>query len=86
MVQHGLNEGVKNMYKTNAILHILKMKGLFGEAIKTIPENKNSKKGLKMNVWRDRLESSLAPNWAAPFFGVPNLGAPMGLQKTSEPS
>ena len=44
VVQHGLNEGVKNMYKTNAILHILKMKGLFGEAIKTIPENKNSKK------------------------------------------
>ena len=80
VVQHGLNEGVKNIYKTNAILHILKTKGTFGEAIKTIPKNKINKKALKMNVWCDRLGSSLAPTWAAPFFGVPNSGAPVGFQ------
>ena len=47
MVQHGVDEGVKNIYKTNAILHILKMKGTFGEAIKTMPNNKISKKSLE---------------------------------------
>ena len=47
MVQHGVDEGVKNIYKTNAILHILKMKGTFGEAIKTIPKNKISKKSFE---------------------------------------
>ena len=85
VVQHGLHEGINNMCKTNAILHMVKMKGVFGEVIKTIPKNKNDKKGLKINVWCDRLGSSLAPTWAAAFVGVPNLGAPMGLQKTSEP-
>ena len=47
MVQHGLDEGVKNIYETNAILHILKMKGTFGEAIETIPKNKISKKSFE---------------------------------------
>ena len=47
MVQHGLNEGVKNMYKTNAILHILKMKGTPGAATKTSPKNKMSKNMFK---------------------------------------
>ena len=38
-----------------------------------------------MNTWSTRYGRSLAPTWAAPFFGVPKSGAPMGLQKTSEP-
>ena len=53
-------------------------------------KNPNLKGGeqnnMKMNVWRDRLSSSLAPTWAAPFLGVPNSGAPIGLQITSKPS
>ena len=44
VVQHGLNEGVNNIYKTNAILHIFKMKGMPGAATKTTPKNKISKK------------------------------------------
>ena len=44
MVQHGVDEGVNNIYKTNAILHIFKMKSTFGAAIKTIPKNKIGKK------------------------------------------
>ena len=47
MVQHGLNEGVKNIYKTNAILHILKMKGTAGAVTKWSPKNKKSKKSFK---------------------------------------
>ena len=41
MVQHGLNEGVKNIYKTNAILLFFKMKGTPGAATKWIPKNNN---------------------------------------------
>ena len=44
MVQHGLNEGVKHIYKTNAILHIFKVKCTSGAATKWIPKNKNCKK------------------------------------------
>ena len=47
MVQHGLTEGVHNIYKTNAKLHILKMKGTQGAATKTSPKNKMSKKRFK---------------------------------------
>ena len=44
MVQHGLNEGVKHIYKTNAILHVLKVKGTPGAATKWIPMSKICKK------------------------------------------
>ena len=44
MVQHGLNEGVKNIYKTNAILHIFKVKCTSGAATKWIPKSKICKK------------------------------------------
>ena len=38
-----------------------------------------------MNTWSTRYGRSLAPTWAAPFFGVPKSGAPMGLPNISEP-
>ena len=47
MVQHGLNEGVKHMYKTNAILFLLKMKGTPGAATKWIPKNTISTKSFE---------------------------------------
>ena len=84
MVQHGLSEGVKNIYKTNAILHILKMKASPGAATKTSPKNKNSKQTLKINVWCDRLGRSLVSTWADPFFGVHKVGAPVDLHKCSK--
>ena len=43
MIHHGLNEGVKNIYKTIAILHIFKVKCTPGAATKWIPKNKSSK-------------------------------------------
>ena len=43
MVQHGVDEGVKNIYKTNAILHIFKVKCTPGAATKWIPKSKISK-------------------------------------------
>ena len=43
MVQHGLNEGVKNIYKTSAILHIFKVKCTPAAATKWIPKSKNCK-------------------------------------------
>ena len=58
MVQHGLDEGVKNIYKTSAILHIFKVKRTSGASTKWIPKNKICKKKLKINVWCDRLGSS----------------------------
>ena len=59
MFQHGLNEGVTNIYKTNAILHIFKVKCTLGAATKCIRKTKFATRGLKMNVWCDRLGSSL---------------------------
>ena len=47
MVQHGLNEGVNNIYKTNAILHVFKVKCTPGAATKWIPKSKNCKKALE---------------------------------------
>ena len=44
MVQHGVDEGVKNIYKTNAILHIFKVKCTSGAATKWIPKSKICKK------------------------------------------
>ena len=84
MVQHGLNEGVKNKYKTNAILHMLKRKGMPGVATKWSPKNKISNKKMKMNVRCDRLGRSLASAWADLFFDVHNWDAPVGLLKGSK--
>ena len=39
MVQHGLDEGVTNIYKTNVILHIFKVKGRPGATTKRIPKS-----------------------------------------------
>ena len=47
MVQHGVDEGVKNIYKTNAILHFLKIKASPGAATKMSPKNKISKKSFE---------------------------------------
>ena len=44
MVQHGVDEGVNNIYKTNAILHIFKVKCTSGAATKRIPKSKFCKK------------------------------------------
>ena len=44
MVQHGVDEGVKNIYKTNAILHIFKVKCTSGAATKWIQKSKFCKK------------------------------------------
>jgi len=44
MVQHGVDEGVKNTYKTNAIMHIFKVKCMPGAATKWIPKSKFCKK------------------------------------------
>ena len=40
MVQHGVDEGVKNIYKTNVILHMFKVKCTPGAATKWIPKSK----------------------------------------------
>ena len=47
MVQHGVDEGVKNIYKTNAILYIFKVKCTPGAATKWIPTSKICKKTLE---------------------------------------
>ena len=47
MVQHGVDEGVQNIYKTNAISHIFKVKCTPGAATKWIPNSKHCKKTLK---------------------------------------
>ena len=44
MVQHGVDEGVKNIYKTNVILHNFKVKCTQGAATKWIPKSKIYKK------------------------------------------
>ncbi len=47
MVQHGVDEGVKNIYKTNAIMHIFKATCTPGAATKWIPKRKIFKKTLE---------------------------------------
>ena len=44
MVQHGVDEGVNNICKTNVILHIFKVKCTQGAATKWIPKSKICKK------------------------------------------
>ena len=58
MVQHGLDEGVKNIYKTNVILHIFNSSARRERPTSEARRTKNAKKGLKINVWCDRLGSS----------------------------
>ena len=43
MVQHGVDEGVKNIYKTNTKIHIFKVKCTPGAATKWILKSKISK-------------------------------------------
>ena len=58
MVQHGVDEGVKNIYKINAILHIFNLSARRERPTSGSRRTKNAKRGLKMNVWCDRLGSS----------------------------
>ena len=58
MVQHGVDEGVKNIYKTNVILHIFNFSARQEWPTNGSQRTKNAKKGLKMKVWCDRLGSS----------------------------
>ena len=44
MVQHGVDEGINNMYKTHAIMHMFKVKCTPGAATKWIPKSKICKK------------------------------------------
>ena len=68
----------------NAFLHILKTSRKRRARQKRMQKTTFFKKALtKMNTWSARYGRSLAPTWAAPFFGV-NPGAPVGLQKTSK--
>ena len=71
MVQHGLNEGVQNIYKTNAKLHILKMKGTPGAATKWIPKNKKCKTNYKI-VGAIALGALWCPLELIHLFGVHN--------------
>ena len=57
-VQHGVDEGVKNIYKTNAILHIFNLSARRERPTSGSRRTKNAKQGLKINVWCDRLGSS----------------------------
>ena len=59
-VQHGVDEGVKNIYKTNVILHIFNLSTRRERPTSGSRRAKFAKKGLKMNVWCDRLGRSLA--------------------------
>ena len=64
MVQHGVDEGVKNIYKTNVILHVFKVKGTPGAATKWIPKNKNRKTTPENEcLVRSPGELLEAPNW-----------------------
>ena len=47
VVQHRVDEGVKNIYKANAVLHVLKMKGTFEAATQTMLKNKISNKSFE---------------------------------------
>ena len=79
-VQHGVSEGVRNMYKTNVFLHILKNIEKDWHARSGDERPYCLKNVGKINTLSTRYGRSLAPTWAAPFFGVRNSGASMGLQ------
>ena len=58
IVQHGVDERVKNIYKINVILHIFNLSARWERPTSGSPRTNNAKKGLKINVWCDRLGSS----------------------------
>ena len=58
MVQHGVDEGVKNICKTNVILHIFNLSARRERPTSGSRRTKKTKKGSKINVWCDRLGSS----------------------------
>ena len=58
MVQHGVDEGVKNICKTNVILHIFNLSARRERPPSGSRRTKIAKRHLKMNVWCDRLGSS----------------------------
>ena len=67
MVQHGVDEGVKNIYKTNAILHILKT-----NRKRMARQKRRQKTKIFKNRWKNQyFEHSL---WA--LFGA-HLGSPI---------
>ena len=64
MAQHGVDGGAKNIYKTNAILHIFKVKRTSGASTKWIPKNKNRKTTPENEcLVRSPGELLEAPNW-----------------------
>ena len=70
------------MYKTNVVLHILKIIEKEWHARSGDERPYCLKSVGKINTLSTRYGRSLAPTWAAPFLlGVRTLGAPMGLQK-----
>ena len=58
MVQHGVDEGVKNIYKINAILHIFNLSARWERPTSGSRRTKIAKRHLKIHVWCDRLGSS----------------------------
>ena len=58
MVQHGVDEGVKNINKTSVILHIFNLSARRERPTNGFQRTKKAKKCLKMNVSCDRLGSS----------------------------
>ena len=57
MVQHGVDEGVENIYKTNVILHIFNLSARRERPASGSRRTKSAKKDLKMKVWCHRLGS-----------------------------
>ena len=80
MVQHGLNEGIKKIYQTNAILHIFNLSARRERPTSGSRRTKLVKKALKMNIWCDRQGSSVASTWGGPFFCVHKVGVLVELQ------
>ena len=58
MVQHGVDERVKNIYEIIAILHIFNLSARRERPTNKSRRTKIAKRHLKMNVWCDRLGSS----------------------------
>ena len=58
MVQHGVDEDIKNIYKIHAIMHIFNLSARWERPTSGSRRTKIVKRHLKMNVWCDRLGSS----------------------------
>ena len=68
MVQHGVDERVKNIYKTTVLLHIFNLSARRERPPSGSRRTKNAKDVWRMNVLCDRLGSSLVSTWAGPCF------------------